>query len=314
MTMKSIYIIAMFILVLSTPVYGIKTNKIQPSDNWTYSSAGTTFNETAQTIKVFQDISMVRVQTDRKFPILEAYSVPTAMNSEMSLDVNLNFASSALWLTQSGALPIQWEGNITGTVVIDGKIKFTVNSTPYFFSRSDSGDPAKAIATNEPTTYWMGFKFSLVNETGEPERNIMRIQYAWLISSVVSDANFTIQPVTIALDVLIDNQSFDYESWMYYNANGNGLSTDATPVPTYEMTLNETEKVPLYIRQTEPVQTSGNGLSLSQSTQIVEYFLVQDEESGEEVPTPSSKLDGFLFPVFGFVMLVTIMSYRKIRK
>jgi hypothetical protein len=37
----------------------------------------------------------------------------------------------------------------------------------------------------------------------------------------------------------------------------------------------------VYIAQTEPVKTT-SGLSLSQSSELVEYFLVRDEESNTE--------------------------------
>lgn len=287
--MKKIILTLILASLLIIPGTGLQVGRIKVNDFWKYKDKNNIeYDEKAISLGLFDSKAIAELNTSRPFPNLVTY------HNSSDFEINVNYIQESLFVSQSGAIPYYFTGNMSGSArIFNNTVNFNM---PVSFQRGIlTGDPAIAISTNEPQTWSIMFRIYLSNET-DVERDVIETSIDYKISSLVNKTEFTIQ---------LEN----YSIRMKYNGSTINIpvissSLSLSAMDSYLLVLDENSIVPRYIRQTEPVKSSG--LVLSQVSKTVEYTLIQDD------PTPPSQTSEsylFIFPIF--IALIVRIKFKK---
>jgi hypothetical protein len=283
--MKKIAITIILIMVLLVPTLAISTVKIKENDKWKYKDKdGRDFDEEAVDLLLYGSMAVAKINTTRSYPLV--------INNIISddLELNLNYNQSALYITQLGAIPIFFDGLVSG-IVSYGNYTILINDSKIEFDEYlETNDPSNSISSNNPTSYQIMFFI--------PFSNTSYIQFTidLIISSIVNDTTFTIQYERYKIKINdVDNQFL--KNYYIDDVNLKLSSLDA-----YKFIIDEFSSLPRYIIQSEPVKTTSD-LGLSQSTELIEYFLVEVSESNTE-GSP------FYLSLFAFIPVIIYKKFK----
>lgn len=322
-------ILIILLMLIATSPTNVQSQKLVVGDTWSYETETETFNETAidniQVISGESAIATTVVETDR--PTENDYHFTKTINGgsimNVSIDLDITETLSILWISQSGGFPINSHSTFAGQgeIIVQTPLHGTVNENRTFSNVVSvdyfNGNPALALTTTESQS----FSFSRV--IGKPSNgDYLRFGRAYVISTEQSatDAirNYTITPTFISLEVRIGNNSFymwkslteiKYEITSFNTTEELIKSPNMPQAQLYQ--FDETNRLPLLIKQTEGAKIGNLGLNSFEDTdnptKIVEYRLVQ-----EIIDIISDKDDSPL--IFIFTSLILIIFYRTYKK
>ena len=293
--------IVILLVLLTFSVLPAHAVKIQKDDTWTYKDKDN---------KEYDEIAIDVVQLKWLDTIVSADKIKTNrtysfdMNEEMNYDnknisISLYHKSEGLYLTQEGGLPfIPYNTTVNGNVIVNDRTYiFNNESLNWFFV----DDPSNALLTTE------SIQFTIIADTTIENYSLRYYKHFILNSNDgINDKikNFTLTPLNYGIN------SFDYQnnsySFDYYSGDGLILSAEPAMLISYDTEYS----MPVYIAQTEPVKIV-DGLSLSSSYELIEYFLVRDEIDNIDNSNISESF--YNFWIIGLI-LIPILNKIKILK
>lgn len=251
------------------------------------------------------------INTARRVPRMPSSLIinETFDNINIFVELAFNSPSNRLYLTQEGGFPLFSNEKLIGpiSVSITDKLNKSHNKQYDRMFNADittniGGKPSRAIITSETDTFVYSGEVNMIN-TAQDNYLYFRVLKEYTISSnqaIIDDIrNYTLTPYYSKIYYHVGPNTnegfFEFEmittplntqiTLFYVNHLQNFeiyktiivkpiISLDYYEEDSMLFTFDVTKKLPVYIKQTEPVKIS-SGLSLSQlpSFETVEYFL-----------------------------------------
>lgn len=291
-------LLVVFLSFSTTPT---SATKIQKNDTWIYENKDKkqypeTVLDIVQLTAEGNPVAVGVIETTRPFVFDISFNIsddPYVGN----LYVNLTMTYKYMHVTQEGVIPFTASDTIVNGIIYESRYNYTINVNNSLASWTYTGDPSESLTTTSSSEY------SLQMEYVQAEPYVRyKVKQSYIISSDsdIEDTvkNFTITPIE---KYYFYERNLDAVQHVEYTDTGSlGLNSfEAAMLLTYEEGISQ----PTYIAQTESVKTS-SALSLSQATELVEYFLVRDDISEKE---------GFLSfrPAVLLLVLAILAKYRR---
>jgi hypothetical protein len=296
----AILLIAVMFLSFST----VSATKIQKNDTWKYKDKNNIeYNETAIEEDDFEGgdtmIATILLNTSRPFYF--------DLNRN---GINFSFVSileyQNIVVTQEGGIPMFPYNSVltyNATFLYDSTMIVLSDTTSVNWGHNKD-DPSLALVTTSSAGYWIGMTFG-ESHIATLENSTTPYVVITKKFSINSNSEFTDKTKNFTMTEQKYEFYFYYRDYEYsYIVGDGGLHLNDFERTAMKLTYEEGINQPTYIAQTEPTKTI-YGLSLSQSSELVEYFLVRDEETNTN-ETPIN----FVFFV-NFILLILLKKRRK---
>jgi hypothetical protein len=293
--MRNKILISLVIMLFLSSSTLVQATKIQKGDTWKYETIDNIeFNETAlEVVQLkygYDTIAVIDMNTTK--PYIFDMNVNIFDTFNLSTEINMNY--NTIYYTQEGSIPY-----IVDDIAYEGFIHY--NNYSYDISNASyivtyHGDPSIALITTSSTVFYISYSIIF-----SPTHSFF-VYRDYIISSDnnVGDIikKFTITPDRYGF-VYSDNDNDIMINWEFEPNNLKLNSFETAMELTYEEGINQ----PIHITQTEPVII--NGLQLSQSTELIEYFLIRDIV---EISNEDGLEFNFIYMLF---ILLPIIKYKQ---